>query len=222
MNDKVLGYDFNGTRHHMLCDEIDAIERSGRSVDAHGTPMTVQGYAAWSGVSESADPMSPVVPLMAARPGAVEPGLRPAQEVVIKPRVDRPSRRMNGDGYLHMHLPMMIGPACGAKANRADVYGYHRFEHVVDHAMSCPKCKHEWTVEWAIRKRKEDVAMAKRHDRSVMVSQSEKAGGYIKRMRWTKEEKANLRAYRNGGSTMGSSGKRVAERGSATDYRTQR
>lgn len=62
-----IGYKIGNTFHLLSAAELAAVERSGRS--------SWQEYIATP--TQWPEPTVPVAPLMAARPGAVEPGVRP-------------------------------------------------------------------------------------------------------------------------------------------------
>lgn len=212
---QTMRYYFNGQWHFMLEDEADAIARSGRSVDEEGNVMFVQDYADPMCPNEWPKPTVPFIPLMEGRPGKSEPGMRPVHEVIYKPRRDRHWNTKARDGFFHFYLPMKNKPSCGARGAHSDVYSFHRFRHIMDHEKGCPKCKVNWLGEWARRKRIEDLQRNARHERSVKVKDS----GSVKVKNWTKDERRRLKEFRSGGSGMSGHGKRVPERGSATDIK---
>lgn len=64
----MIAYTIGNTRHWLSDEELQAVEESGR--------CSWQAYIATP--TQWPEPTVPVVPLMQARPGAVEPGVRPA------------------------------------------------------------------------------------------------------------------------------------------------
>lgn len=72
----MIEYNINGGRDWLPTEELEAVEQSGRS--------TWQEYAMTPG--EWPAPTVPVGALMDARPGAVEPGLRPVDPKVLPVR----------------------------------------------------------------------------------------------------------------------------------------
>lgn len=215
-----MRYFFNGQWHFMLDDEIAAIEQSGRSVDQYGRPMTAQSYGSTDCPNEWPVVTVPFVPLMEARPGAIEPWARPIHTVVSMPRKDRTERTKAHDGMLHMYKIGTHHSACGTHTPHGDTWGYLRFERILDHERACPKCKVEWLSHWAKRKRNEDKARYKRKTRELRVKTN--AENYVKPMRWTADERRRLKEFREVASGVSAHGKRVPERGSATDHRTVR
>lgn len=219
-NTQGMRYYFNGQWHFMLQDEIDAIEQSGRSVDQYGRPMTAQAYGITECPNEWPAPTVPFVPLMEARPGAVEPWLRPVHCVVDVPRKDRPYRIKAKDGLIHMYRIGSHVTACGSRALHSEIWGFMRFERIVDHERACPKCKVEWLGHWVKRKRNDDKVRSRNKMRETKTNA--KSGDYVKPMLWSVDEKKRLNKFREAPSGFSTHGKRVPERGSATDHRTVR
>lgn len=182
----MIHYDFNGERHTMGRDEMEAIERS-------GPPHRVTDYAHPSAPNDWPVETFPVRPLMDARPGAVDPWVRPAEQVITKPRVDRPNQCKKSDGLFHYRVDSRSNPTCGAYANRADVMGFEPFRTITKHPKVCQECREHWLVE-ASRRNKLRV-------RGTI--------GFFRPKNWSPAQRKRLAEWRGKGSTLSRGGYKV-------------
>lgn len=205
-----LRYTFNDRDHFIGSDELMAVEMTGYD--------NVELYLFADTMENERPSVADKLQAMECRPGAIPDGYRPAQCFQAVPRKDRPDRVKAKDGFIHMYRIGSHVTACGAQASAVDTWGFLRFERIIDHERSCQKCRIEWLGHWAKRKRNEDRARY----RSTAKERKKTEPQYVKVMKWTKKEKAALKAFRAHGSWTSGQGKRVPERGSATDHRTLR
>lgn len=130
-----LTYDFNGQKHTMLSDEIQAIEIS-------GPPHRVQDYAAQVAPNEWPDYTFVKFALidMHFRPGKTDPGVFPAE-----PPSNVGSYHPNAIGkpgmihYIYGSLDTRRS-GCGNFGHSSCSYGRERFARYVDNERACPEC----------------------------------------------------------------------------------
>lgn len=185
----MIHYDFNGERHTMGRDEMEAIERSGPAhrVTDYAHPSAPNDWPVETGF----------IPLMDARPGAVDPWVRPAEQVILKPRVDRPWQCKPSDGFFHYRVNSRSNPTCGAYANKADVMGFEPFRTITKHPKACQECRKHWLVEASRRNR---------------IRARASNVGFVRPKNWTPEERRRLDEWRSTGGTMSRGGYKVEAR----------
>ena len=117
----MIEYTINGGRDWLPTEELEAVERSGRS--------TWQDYAMTPG--EWPAPTSPICPLMDARPGAVEP-----LNVALLNNQSRSPYKFESLGNIHYRAARVT--ACYKSANKG--FGAARFANFIDHLRVCTIC----------------------------------------------------------------------------------
>ena len=117
----MIEYTINGERDWLPTEELRAVERSGYS--------TWQQYAMTPG--EWPAPITPILPLMDARPGKVEP-----LDVALLNNQSRSPYKFESLGYIH-YRPARV-TACYKSANKG--FGAARFANFIDHPRVCTIC----------------------------------------------------------------------------------
>lgn len=138
----MIAYDFKGRTHYLSDDELDAVERSGRS--------SLERYARVKELNKRPAPAKELVAAMDERGGAVKEGERPL-DMPQQPRLFmRPNPNVRASEMWHLakkDAGTFNATSCGNRANPADVFGFVRFTRCSDMPKICPQCHKAWVDE---------------------------------------------------------------------------
>lgn len=175
-----ISYDFNGQRHFILSDEVEAIERSGKS------PLP-QDYALGE-PSQWNDNNWNQLRFIHDRPGCVEPEARPLD----LPTVDKSHGGPRPQQWFRFHRANKNGFAmCGKRGvEQENIVIRARFMDLIGTQSACLAC---------VRlSRAEHRKMLERNSKKAADRRERHKDGYVVPMNWTAEEKAALKELKSG------------------------
>ena len=129
-------YQLHDERHAITAEEVEAIERTGRSSWQQYASIPTQ----WPGERFA------VLPLMEGRPGATEPGEFPTQRA--QPPKSKggnlPGWTVRRTHLLDRRWTRRNEASCGSIAEYIEVVGFAAFGEVYDLPTTCKRCREVW------------------------------------------------------------------------------